>query len=80
VADFGGYSWHYCGLWCFGILLQYKACRMVFLHYLLGSVLPLPKGEGLSEVFVIKRTFLIPFVVALGGLISGFLIFKFADV
>lgn len=65
----------------FGALVFYYSIKLAewfFLHYLLGSVLPLPKGEGLSEVFVIKRTFLIPFVVALGGLISGFLIFKFA--
>ena len=63
----------------FGALVFYYSIKLAewfFLHYLLGAVLP--KGEGISEVFVIKRTFLIPFVVALGGLISGFLIFKFA--
>jgi len=65
----------------FGALVFYysiKLCEWFFLHYLLGATIPLPKGEGISETFAIKRILLIPFVVTLGGLISGFLIFKFA--
>jgi len=65
----------------FGALVFFYSIKLAesfFLQYLLKATFPLPKGEGLSEVFFIKRIFLIPFVVTLGGLISGFLIFKFA--
>ncbi|MGC8616698.1 MAG: chloride channel protein [Desulfurella sp.] len=65
----------------FGALVFYYSIKLsesFFLQYLLGAKLPLPKGENLSEIFAIKRAYLIPFVVAFGGLISGYLIFKFA--
>lgn len=65
----------------FGALIFYysiKFSEQIFLNFFLGAKLPLPVGEGASQSFAIKRPFLIPLVVALGGLISGFLIYKFA--
>jgi H+/Cl- antiporter ClcA len=50
----------------------------LFLGVLAGYVPPTPAGEGGVEVTDAARPWAIPLVVALGGLISGLIVFRFA--
>ncbi len=55
-----------------------KISEAFFGTYLLGMHVPSPIGEVKTILFSIKRSYLIPFVVGIGGLISGFLFYQFA--
>jgi len=54
------------------------ACTEFFLGTLVGYKPPSPVGEGSIEVVPVLRPWLLPFVTALGGLISGIIVFKLA--
>jgi chloride channel protein, CIC family len=51
-------------------------------HYLLGLVAgyypPTPAGEGAAPVTAVARPWLLPVIVGIGGLISGFIVFTWA--
>ena len=56
-----------------------KLATWVFLHLLAGFNAPLPGGEGASPASLgFSRPWAVPIVVGLGGLLSGFLVFRFA--
>ena len=64
-----------------GAILFYTALKLatqLFLGGLAGYVPPTPAGEGGAAIADAARPWLIPFVVALGGLISGIIVFRFA--
>jgi CIC family chloride channel protein len=68
VAGFGALGFYY----------SIKLSEDFFMSYLLGMSTPHPTGEGGNLIYNAVRPYLIPIIVALGGLISGFLVFKFA--
>ncbi len=51
-----------------------------FLDYIAGYIVPKPLGEGGSSSYqlVIERPWLIPLVTAIGGLLSGLIVYTFA--
>ncbi len=64
----------------FGALLFYYSiiyAQALFLGGIAGVHLPVPVGEG-TQHFVQGNRFLIPISLLLGGLLSGFLVYKFA--
>ena len=66
----------------FGALAFYFAIRLfelIFFTHIVGMPIPHPLGEGGSLVyhFYALRYYLIPVVVAAGGLITGFIIYTF---
>ncbi len=67
----------------FGALAFYYAIKLfelIFLSKILGMVVPHPLGEGgsLTYIFSVHYYLLIPVVVALGGLLSGLIVYTFA--
>jgi len=50
----------------------------LFLGHLVGYLPPSPAGEGASAQTIMKRPWALPLVVALGGLLSGLLVFLLA--
>lgn len=50
----------------------------VFLGYMVGLHPPLPRGEGAPVVQAASRPWLLPLVLALGGLLSGTIVFTLA--
>lgn len=67
-----------CGV---GSILFYFAINWV-LHLMLGLgagyAPPVPAGEGQTMVSIIARRWVIPISTTFGGLLSGFIVFKFA--
>jgi H+/Cl- antiporter ClcA len=64
-----------------GATTFYELLRLataLLLHDLAGVTVPLPAGEGLSAAASGGRTWALPLVLVLGGLVSGFLVFRFA--
>ena len=64
-----------------GAILFYTALEVathLFLGVLAGYVPPTPAGEGGAPITDAARPWAIPLVVALGGLISGLIVFRFA--
>ena len=64
-----------------GAILFYTALEVathLFLGVLAGYVPPTPTGEGGAPITDAARPWAIPLVVALGGLISGLIVFRFA--
>ena len=64
-----------------GAIVFYSALEFathVFLGGLAGYAPPTPAGEGGAAITDAARPWAIPFVVALGGLISGFIVFRWA--
>lgn len=64
-----------------GAILFYtalEAASHLFLGVLAGYVPPTPAGEGGAPITGAARPWAIPLVVALGGLISGLIVFRFA--
>jgi chloride channel protein, CIC family len=64
-----------------GAIAFYTALELatrLFLGELAGYVPPSPAGEGGALITAAARPWAIPFVVALGGLISGIIVFRFA--
>ena len=64
-----------------GAIVFYTALDMathLFLGVLAGYTPPTPAGEGGAPMTDALRPWAIPFVVALGGLISGIIVFRFA--
>lgn len=55
-----------------------QAATQLFLGLLAGYAPPTPAGEGGSPITAAMRPWAIPFVVALGGLISGLIVYRFA--
>jgi CIC family chloride channel protein len=55
-----------------------EACTEFFLGTLVGHKPPSPIGEGSIAVVAVQRMWLLPIVTALGGLISGIIVFKLA--
>jgi len=49
-----------------------------FMFHILGFVLPKPGGEGASFFILPQKKLLIPVILGIGGLLSGFLIYTFA--
>ncbi|MGC8608703.1 MAG: chloride channel protein, partial [Thermoplasmata archaeon] len=67
----------------FGALAFYYAIKLfeyIFLLRILGMSIPHPLGEGgsLDYMFSVHYYWLIPLVVAAGGLISGLIVYTFA--
>lgn len=67
---------------CIGVLIGFATSLFIFsinhaTHFLLGDIAglapPLPRGEGSPTVVAARRRWLLPLVVAAGGLISGLL-------
>ena len=64
-----------------GAILFYTALEVathLFLGVLAGYTPPTPAGEGGAPITDFARPWAIPLVVALGGLISGIIVFRFA--
>lgn len=64
-----------------GSVLFYSAidlCTDLFLGTMVGYRPPAPLGEGSTEIVAMGRKWLLPFVTALGGLLSGVIVFKLA--
>lgn len=68
-----------------GSVVFYSAidgCTELFLGKMVGYMPPSPigeaVGEGATEIVPMARKWLLPFVTALGGLLSGFIVFKLA--
>lgn len=64
-----------------GAILFYNALDVathLFLGVLAGYTPPTPAGEGGAPITDFARPWAIPLVVALGGLISGLIVFRFA--
>ena len=64
-----------------GAIVFYIALELathLFLGALAGYTPPTPAGEGGAPITDAARPWAIPFVVALGGLISGIIVFRFA--
>ena len=64
-----------------GAILFYTALELathLFLGVLAGYTPPTPAGEGGAPITDAARPWAIPFVVALGGLLSGIIVFRFA--
>ncbi len=64
-----------------GAIVFYTALELathLFLGVLAGYTPPTPAGEGGAPITDAARPWAIPFVVALGGLISGIIVFRFA--
>ncbi len=64
-----------------GAILFYTALEVathLFLGVLAGYAPPTPAGEGVAPLSDFARPWAIPLVVALGGLISGIIVFRFA--
>jgi CIC family chloride channel protein len=63
-----------------GIILLYSVIKWVTWAQLgiAGYVPPIAGGEGLTTVSPVARSWLIPLVSTLGGLISGLLVFGLA--
>jgi chloride channel protein, CIC family len=56
-----------------------KASTWFFLHLLVGYDVPVAHGEGISRPLSwFRRSWAIPLIVALGGLLSGLLVYRFA--
>ncbi len=55
-----------------------EVCTHFFLGTLVGYLPPSPIGEGNQPVTAMLRPWLLPLVVALGGLLSGLLVFSLA--
>jgi len=53
-------------------------CTDFFLGYIVGYKPPQPIGEGSNAVMAMVRPWVLPLVTALGGLISGIIVFKLA--
>ncbi|MCL4378586.1 MAG: chloride channel protein [Actinobacteria bacterium] len=66
------------GIGAFIFFYAIKFSELFFWVYLLGMKVPTPLGEGKNHVFSIQHPYLIPIVVGIGGLISGFLVYQFA--
>ncbi len=64
-----------------GAIVFYTALELAT-HLLLGGIAgyypPTPAGEGGAPITEAARPWAIPLVVALGGLVSGFIVFRFA--
>jgi CIC family chloride channel protein len=50
----------------------------ISLGKIVGYLPPLPVGEGATKIVPIERKWLLPLVTAIGGLLSGLIVFKFA--
>jgi CIC family chloride channel protein len=64
-----------------GAIVFYEAialCSQFFLGTLAGYVPPSPVGEGNASITSAARPWVLPLVVALGGLISGIIVFTWA--
>jgi CIC family chloride channel protein len=64
-----------------GAIAFYTALELatrLFLGVLAGYVPPTPAGEGGAPITDAARPWALPFVLALGGLLSGLLVFRFA--
>jgi CIC family chloride channel protein len=66
----------------FGALAFYFTIRLfeiIFFTYIVGMTIPHPLGEGGSTIyhFYALRYYLIPVVVAVGGLLSGIIVYTF---
>jgi CIC family chloride channel protein len=64
-----------------GAIVFYNALELatqLFLGVLAGYTPPSPAGEGGAPITEAARPWAIPFVVALGGLLSGIIVFRFA--
>ncbi len=64
-----------------GAILFYTALELathLFLGVLAGYTPPTPAGEGGAPITEAARPWAIPLVVALGGLLSGLIVFRFA--
>jgi len=64
-----------------GAILFFAAIQWAtqfFLGYVVGYLPPSPTGEGAEGIVAMARPWLLPFVVALGGLISGLIVFTWA--
>lgn len=55
-----------------------KQCTKLFLGRIVGYMPPAPIGEGSPVISPMAHPFLLPLVTALGGLISGIIVFKLA--
>src|SRR5581483_3081127 len=66
------------GLGAIAFYAAIQAATDVFLGRLVGYLPPSPAGEGNFEVGAMLRPWLLPIVVALGGLISGLIVFTWA--
>jgi len=65
----------------FGAILFYSAiqfCTYLFLGLGAGCYPPSPAGEGATKIVPILRYWMIPVVTTIGGLLSGFLVYRFA--
>ncbi|HEX5450793.1 MAG TPA: chloride channel protein, partial [Candidatus Limnocylindrales bacterium] len=64
-----------------GAIVFYRALQLAtgfFLGLLAGWPPPTPAGEGGSPIVAVARPLLLPLIVAAGGLISGFIVFRLA--
>jgi CIC family chloride channel protein len=64
-----------------GAILFYSAiqfCTYLFLGLGAGCYQPSPAGEGATKIVPILRYWMIPVVTTIGGLLSGFLVYRFA--
>lgn len=64
-----------------GSVVFYSAidlCTELFLGRMVGYIPPGPVGEGSTEIVPMARKWALPLVTALGGLISGLIVFKLA--
>ncbi|AWB10885.1 chloride channel protein, CIC family [Thermodesulfobium acidiphilum] len=64
-----------------GAIFFYSAiqfCTYLFLGLSAGCYPPSPAGEGVTKIVPILRYWMIPVSTTIGGLLSGFLVYKFA--
>ncbi len=66
------------GLGAIAFYSSIELCTRLFLGGIAGYLPPSPLGEGTPELVPIARPWLLPLVTALGGLISGLIVFKLA--
>ncbi len=66
------------GLGAIAFTVALDLATQLFLGVLAGYTPPSPAGEGGSPIADVARPWALPFVVALGGLLSGLIVFRFA--
>ncbi len=66
------------GLGAVAFYSSIELCTHLFLGRIVDYLPPSPLGEGVPELLPLGRPWLLPLVTALGGLISGLIVFKLA--
>ncbi len=66
------------GLGAVAFYASIEACTHFFLGWIVGYLPPSPLGEGSPVLVPMARPWLLPLVTALGGLLSGIIVFKLA--